>query len=59
MKSGAVEEVKPPALREPEHGEPGPKCEADEPCGGRETWCSQCRRWSRTCCVPYGTCQCS
>lgn len=38
------------------HREPGPKCSE---CGGRETWCAQCLRYSRTCCVEYGTCQCS
>jgi hypothetical protein len=39
----------------PEHGQRGPQCE----CGGYTTWCSHCRVWSRTCCVEYGTCQCS
>lgn len=39
------------------HGQPAPyKCSE---CGGRETWCAQCLRYSRTCCVEYGTCQCS
>jgi len=28
-------------------------------CGGKMTWCSSCQCWTRTCCVEYGTCQCS
>lgn len=28
-------------------------------CGGQMTWCSHCMVWSRTCCIDYGTCQCS
>ena len=28
-------------------------------CGGQMTWCSCCQQWSRSCCVEYGTCQCS
>lgn len=32
------------------------KCEN---CGGTKKWCPVCRVWSRTCCVEYGTCQCS
>ena len=43
------------AAKGPEHGQRGPQCE----CGGYPTWCAQCRAWSRTCCVEYGTCQCS
>lgn len=41
----------------PEHGEQGPLC--GWCANGRQTWCSQCGCWSRTCCVEYGTCQCS
>lgn len=28
-------------------------------CGGTMSWCSCCQMWTRTCCVEYGTCQCS
>ncbi|MBN1117790.1 MAG: hypothetical protein JXA77_11330 [Bacteroidales bacterium] len=28
-------------------------------CGGTMHWCSTCQMWSRSCCVEYGTCQCS
>lgn len=28
-------------------------------CGGTMSWCSCCNVYSRNCCVPYGTCQCS
>ena len=28
-------------------------------CGGQRSWCSGCQVWSQTCCVEYGTCQCS
>jgi hypothetical protein len=28
-------------------------------CGGQMHWCSCCQVWSRSCCVEYGTCQCS
>lgn len=35
-----------------------PKWKCEE-CGGRMRWCDHCNRWSRVCCVPYGTCQCS
>lgn len=28
-------------------------------CGGQMHWCSTCQVWSRSCCVEYGTCQCS
>lgn len=44
------------ATREPEHGDKGPLCGY---CDKHMTWCSQCRQWSSTCCVEYGTCQCS
>ena len=35
------------------------KGEECEYCGGRMSWCSCCEQWSRSCCVEYGTCQCS
>jgi len=28
-------------------------------CGGIMSWCSCCNCWTRTCCVDYGTCECS
>ena len=28
-------------------------------CGGQMSWCSCCQVWSKSCCVDYGTCQCS
>lgn len=28
-------------------------------CDGTMNWCSCCQVWSRSCCVEYGTCQCS
>lgn len=28
-------------------------------CGGEMRWCGHCQKWSRVCCVEYGTCQCS
>lgn len=40
----------------PSHGDEGPKCGH---CVGRLTWCAQCKVWSQTCHVEYGTCQCS
>ena len=43
--------------REPEHGERGPLCGLCR--SGRMTWCSMCQQWTSTCCVEYGTCQCS
>jgi hypothetical protein len=30
-----------------------------EYCGGDQQWCYTCGTWTRTCCVPYGTCMCS
>jgi hypothetical protein len=28
-------------------------------CGGEMSWCEFCKVWTNTCCIPYGTCQCS
>jgi hypothetical protein len=28
-------------------------------CGGQMHWCSTCQMWSKSCCVDWGTCQCS
>ena len=28
-------------------------------CGGQMSWCSCCQCWSSSCCVEYGTCECS
>lgn len=28
-------------------------------CGGTMNWCSCCEMWSSSCCIDYGTCQCS
>ena len=36
-----------------------PRFRTCDRCGGREQWCSCCRAWTKTCCVPYGTCMCS
>lgn len=47
----------PPEVRE--HGERGPICNFTPSCGKPMTWCAICRVWSNTCCVEYGTCQCS
>lgn len=41
---------------QPEHGDKGARCRY---CDGYMTWCSVCQQWSRTCCVEYGTCECS
>jgi len=31
----------------------------DRGCGGMMKWCWACRQFTHTCCVDYGTCQCS
>lgn len=36
--------------------QPAEKC---EDCGGEKKWCPVCYCWTKTCCVEYGTCQCS
>ena len=36
-----------------------PPAEKCEDCGGEKKWCPVCSRWTKTCCVEYGTCQCS
>lgn len=28
-------------------------------CGKQQSWCGLCRVYSKTCCIPYGTCACS
>lgn len=28
-------------------------------CGDKMSWCNICQVFSRSCCVEYGTCQCS
>jgi hypothetical protein len=33
--------------------------ETCESCGGQKKWCSTCLVYTKTCCVEYGTCQCS
>jgi len=37
------------------HGDPS-VCES---CGGKMTWCTTCRVWSKKCCEEYGSCMCS
>lgn len=32
------------------------KCEY---CGNNMSWCGICQVWSSSCCIDYGTCQCS
>lgn len=32
------------------------KCEY---CGNNMSWCGTCQVWSSSCCIDYGTCQCS
>ena len=36
-----------------------PRQETCEDCGGQKQWCFCCATWTKTCCVPYGTCMCS
>lgn len=28
-------------------------------CGDQRSWCNTCQMYSSTCCIDYGTCQCS
>lgn len=36
-----------------------PPTETCESCGGEKKWCGVCLCYTKTCCVEYGTCQCS
>lgn len=35
------------------------RTERCDSCGGEMSWCTCCECFTKTCCVPYGTCQCS
>jgi hypothetical protein len=48
---GCPDAVAPRAVR--------PLTEKCDWCDGEKQWCSVCQVYTRTCCVDYGTCQCS